>query len=87
MILLFEGDVKIEGNGHYNILNQKQEGNRSIIRLKTTSSIKTNDILNTVMKSGNLVSFNPALPSMNEIFIRVIENRIKISVNTSSLIL
>jgi ABC-2 type transport system ATP-binding protein len=73
--LVIEGTVRIEGNGHYNILNQKQEGNKSIIRLKTTSSIKTNDILNTVMKSGNLVSFNPALPSMNEIFIRVIENR------------
>jgi ABC-2 type transport system ATP-binding protein len=73
--LVVEGDVKIEGNGHYNILDQKQEGNRSIIRLKTISSIKTNDILNVIMKSGNLVSFNPALPSMNEIFIRVIENR------------
>jgi ABC-2 type transport system ATP-binding protein len=71
----FDGDVKIEGNGNYNILNQKQEGNKSIIRLKTISSIKTNDILQTIMKSGNLISFNPALPSMNEIFIRVIENR------------
>ena len=48
---------------------------KALSRLKTTSSIKTNDILNTVMKSGNLISFNPALPSMNEIFIRVIENR------------
>jgi ABC-2 type transport system ATP-binding protein len=73
--LVFEGDIKIEGNGHYNILEQKQEGNKSLIRLKTTTSIKTNDILNTLMKSGNLVSFNPSLPSMNEIFIRVIENR------------
>ena len=73
--LVIEGDVNIEGNGHYNILDQKHEGTRSIIRLKTTSSIKTNDILNIVMKSGNIVSFNPALPSMNEIFIRVIENR------------
>ncbi len=73
--LVFDGDVKIEGNGHYNILNQKQEGNKSIIRLKTISSIKTNEILQTIMKSGNLISFNPALPSMNEIFIRVIENR------------
>ena len=73
--LVIEGDVKIEGNGHYNILDHKLEGSRSIIRLKTTSNIKTNDILNVVMKSGNLISFNPALPSMNEIFIRVIENR------------
>lgn len=73
--LVFEGDVKIDGNGHYNILSQKQDGNKSIIRLKTISSIKTNDILQSVMKSGNMVSFNPALPSMNEIFIRVVENR------------
>ena len=73
--LIFDGDVKIESNGHYNILNQQQENNKSIIRLKTTSNITTNDILQTVMKSGNLVSFNPAMPSMNEIFIRVIEAR------------
>jgi ABC-2 type transport system ATP-binding protein len=73
--LVFEGDVRIEGNGHYNILNQRKEANKSIIRLKTTSSIKSNEILNTLMKSGNLVSFNPALPSMNDIFIRVVENR------------
>ena len=73
--LVFDGDVKIEGNGHFNILNQQKENNKSVIRLKTTSSITTNDILQTVMKSGNLVSFNPAMPSMNEIFIRVIESR------------
>ncbi len=73
--LTLEGDVKIEGNGHYNILSQQKENNKSIIRLKTTSNISTNDILQTLMKSGNIVSFNPALPSMNEIFIRVIEAR------------
>jgi ABC-2 type transport system ATP-binding protein len=73
--LVFDGDVRIEGNGHYQILDQKQENSRSIIRLKTTSDIKTNEIIQTVMKSGNLVSFNPSMPSMNEIFIRVIEAR------------
>jgi ABC-2 type transport system ATP-binding protein len=71
--LIFEGDVTIGGNGHYDILNQKKENNKSIVRLKTTSDIKSNDILQSVMKSGNLLSFNPALPSMNEIFIRVVE--------------
>jgi ABC-2 type transport system ATP-binding protein len=73
--LVFEGNVKIEGNGHYNILKQQSEDNRSTVRLKTTSDIKTNDIIQTVMRSGNLISFNPALPSMNEIFIRVVEAR------------
>ena len=71
--LIFDGDVKIEGNGHYNILNQQKDNNRSIFRLKTTGDVNTNEILQTAMKSGNIISFNPALPSMNEIFIRVVE--------------
>ncbi len=71
--LVFEGDVNIEGNGNYNILNQHKENNSSVIRLKTTSDISNNEILKTVMKSGTLISFNPAMPSMNEIFIRVVE--------------
>jgi ABC-2 type transport system ATP-binding protein len=73
--LVFEGDVKIDKNGHYNILDHKNDNNKSIIRLKTTSNIRSNDLIQSVIKSGNLISFNPALPSMNEIFIRVIEDR------------
>jgi ABC-2 type transport system ATP-binding protein len=73
--LVVDGEVKIEDNGHYNILNQQKDNNKSIFKLKTTGDINTNDILQTVMKSGNIISFNPALPSMNEIFIRVVETR------------
>ena len=73
--LVFDGNVKIEGNGHYNILDHKFENNKSTIRLKTTSDIKSNELLQTAIKSGTVISFNPALPSMNEIFIRVVEAR------------
>ena len=73
--LIFDGDVKLDTNEYFKILNQQKENGRSIVRLKTTSNIKTNEILQTVMRSGSLVSFNPALPSMNEIFIRVVESR------------
>lgn len=73
--IVFAGDVRLEGNSHYNILGQHGQDNRSIIRLKTTDSIKTNDLLQNIMKSGNLISFNPAMPSMNEIFIRVVQKR------------
>jgi len=73
--LIFDGNVKISGNGHYSILKQQIDNNRSIFRLKTTSDIKTNDILQALMREGSIISFNPALPSMNEIFIRVIEAR------------
>ncbi|MCX6333969.1 MAG: ATP-binding cassette domain-containing protein [Bacteroidia bacterium] len=73
--LILHGDVKIQGNGQYNILKQVFENDRSTVRLKTVSDISTNEILNNIMKSGKIISFNPALPSMNEIFIRVVESR------------
>lgn len=73
--LVLEGDVKIHENGKYNILNQEFENNKTTVRLKTVSDVSVNEILNTAMKSGNLISFNPALPSMNEIFIRVVGSR------------
>ncbi|MCE5346290.1 MAG: ATP-binding cassette domain-containing protein [Bacteroidales bacterium] len=73
--LVFEGDVQIVGNNHYQILNQQKDNNKSIIRLKTTNNIPSNEIIQTAIKSGNIISFNPALPSMNEIFIRVVEAR------------
>lgn len=73
--LVYHGNVKIEGNSHYQVLKQEFDNVKSIIRIKTTSNIVTNEILNIVMKSGNIISFNPALPSMNEIFIRVVESQ------------
>lgn len=73
--LVLSGDVKIHENGKYNILRQEFENNKTTVRLKTVSDVSVNEILNTAMKSGNLISFNPALPSMNEIFIRVVESR------------
>jgi ABC-2 type transport system ATP-binding protein len=71
--LLFEGSVTVEGNSHYSVLNQVTENGKSRIKLKTKDTIQTNEILQTMMRSGNILSFNPALPSMNEIFIRVVE--------------
>ena len=73
--LVFEGKVDIQSNNHYKILSSKQENGGSVLRFKTTDEIITNDILQTMMKSGKIISFNPALPSMNEIFIRVVQTR------------
>lgn len=73
--LVFDSEVKIEDNGHYSILNHLKENNKSVIRLKTKDDVNTNDILQNLMRSGTIISFNPALPSMNEIFIRVVEAR------------
>ena len=73
--LVFEDKVDVSDNSHYKIINHIHENNKSIMRLKTMDNITTNDILQIMMRTGKIISFNPALPSMNEIFIRVIEAR------------
>ena len=73
--LVFEGEIKLKENGQFNILDTHFEDERSTIRLKTEKDLPANDILSTVLKAGRIISFNPALPSMNEIFIRVVESR------------
>lgn len=72
-IVKFEGEPGIKGNSHYEILDQTKENGNMNVRLKTSDKISVNDMLGDMIKSGSLVSFNPALPSMNEIFIRVVE--------------
>jgi ABC-2 type transport system ATP-binding protein len=71
--LVFSGKVNVESNTHYTILDHKEDDGKSLMKLKTNDNITTNDILQIMIKQGEIVSFNPALPSMNEIFIRVIE--------------
>jgi ABC-2 type transport system ATP-binding protein len=73
--LVFDGDVKVNGNGIYEIVEQRKDESRSIVRLRTTGTVNTNELLGSLMHSGNIISFNPSLPSMNEIFIRVVQSR------------
>jgi len=65
----------MEGNGQFQILDRKAENNKTTVRFRTAAGLNTNDIVKTAVKSGRIISFNPALPSMNEIFIRVVEAR------------
>jgi ABC-2 type transport system ATP-binding protein len=73
--LVFNGNVSMESNGQFKVMNHQYENEKSTLRLKCEANVSTNEIVQTAMKFGSLVSFNPALPSMNEIFIRVVETR------------
>lgn len=73
--LVFAGDVTMEGNGQFKILYRNIEGDKSVLRIKAADDINTNEILGLAVNAGKIISFNPALPSMNEIFIRVVETR------------
>jgi ABC-2 type transport system ATP-binding protein len=73
--IVLKGDTGISENGSFRLVSKKTEDSRSIIRVRSEEGKNPNEILSAVLKSGEIISFNPALPSMNEIFIRVVETR------------
>ena len=73
--IVFDGDANISENGLFKIMNKEKENNKTSVRIKTLSGMNTNEILLTAVKAGKVISFNPALPSMNEIFIRVVQSQ------------
>ena len=77
---------KIEFSGYYDklrttltpsikILGHEVEGNRTIVNIEVLQDIPTNEVLQFMMKSGNVLSFQPIIPSMNEIFIQVVQQQ------------
>ena len=71
--VVLAGDVKPDGNNHFSVLSSAFDDGRSTVRLKADAACDTNEILSIMAGHGKIISFNPALPSMNEIFIRVVE--------------
>jgi len=73
--IVFEGNAVLPEQEKINILKRHDENGRTRIRFRIRDGIDTNDVLGNALVSGRIISFNPALPSMNEIFIRVVESR------------
>lgn len=73
--LEFGGEVKVESNGLFKVIKQEYADKITSVRISSAADAITNDILGHAMKSGNIISFKQALPSMNEIFIKVVESK------------
>jgi len=71
--VVFRGEADIKTNSHYEVLKYTRDNGKSTIRLKTGGELDINNIIRDMTDKGQVISFNPALPSMNEIFIRVVE--------------
>jgi ABC-2 type transport system ATP-binding protein len=69
----FKGRAEVKDNSVYKVLSKEEEKDVSRIHLKSSGDKDVNHIVGDMLKAGKLLSFNPALPSMNEIFIRVVE--------------
>ena len=75
--IVFAGEVTPSGNGHFSVLSSAFDDGKTAVRIKAEESAETNEIIGAMTSTGKVVSFNPSLPSMNEIFIRVVESKNK----------
>jgi ABC-2 type transport system ATP-binding protein len=71
--IIFDGEVTPSGNAHFSVISSSFAKKRSTIRIKTAGTDDTNSIIKSMTDTGTVISFNPVLPSMNDIFIRVVE--------------
>ncbi|HZM13802.1 MAG TPA: ABC transporter ATP-binding protein [Bacteroidales bacterium] len=70
---VFDGEVIPSENAHFSVLTSSFAKGRSTVRIKTSGTDNTNEIIRSMTTSGKVISFNQVLPSMNDIFIRVVE--------------
>lgn len=76
----FSGDVnllKATLTTQYKIIENKQRNGENFVRVRILNDISTNDLLKTMLSSGNIISFREIIPSMNDIFIKVVEDASK----------
>lgn len=76
----FRGDInllKATLSTQYKIIESKQKNGENFVRVRILNDISTNDLLKTMLTSGNIISFREIIPSMNDIFIKVVEDASK----------
>jgi len=64
---------KLDGNCL--VTDQYEERGQHFIRIKANKSVSGNDMLNLIIPVASVTSFNEIIPTMNEIFINVVETQ------------
>lgn len=76
--LVFEGDEEgffKELESEVEIVDSVKLSNTLKLKVKLSGSFSSNDLLKIIMKYGFIHSFNELLPSMNDIFIQMVESQ------------
>jgi len=75
--LKFSGDMLAFTNSlwvNFELLSHQKEDNSVIARIKLLKDAQVNDLLKTVIPVVKVEAVNEVIPSMNDIFIRIVEN-------------
>lgn len=60
---------------NYKVLEHKEEGTSHIFRFELLNNIPYNELLQQLMQYGQMLSFNEALPTMNDIFLEAVTDK------------
>lgn len=75
--LEFEGNFnKLQAtlSSEYEIIEASAKDNKQFIRINLLHQLTTNELISQLLPLGNMTGFREVIPSMNDIFIRVVEN-------------
>lgn len=71
--------------GGAELLEKHEENNRCKVKVKLLRNNTPNDLLQAVLPSSKIISFNEVIPSMNDIFISKVSevnpNQVPVNVN------
>jgi ABC-2 type transport system ATP-binding protein len=79
--VVFAGEIVPSDNTHYTVVRSEFDEGKSTVRIKATGTGGTNEIIKAMTLAGEIIAFNRALPSMNDIFIKVVESKNKEAAN------
>ena len=74
--------VLAELDGRCQVTGQNEERDHHVIRVKADQNLTGNDMLALIMPVASVISFNEVIPTMNEIFIHVVEAQNKLNSNS-----
>jgi ABC-2 type transport system ATP-binding protein len=72
----FNGNAEVVNNqlnGRCQVVSQVEERDHIRIKIKADRSLSGNDMLSLILPVASVTSFNEVIPTMNEIFINVVE--------------
>lgn len=73
--IVFDGEINLLTatlSSQYKFLEHARKNGRSIVRAKVLEGSTPNDMMKALLNAGSIISMNEIVPSMNDIFIKVV---------------
>ena len=79
--IIFDGEIngfELSLRHQYKILENRKEEDKTLLTLEILDKkVTTNDLIQSLLPIGQMISFSEIIPNMNDIFIRVVEENKK----------